>query len=362
MKRSLFALALFVCAAAAQAQRLDPNAALRSYAARVLPACPGGTLSLEPAGEGPANFNGFIATVRSTDKYCGAQKYVLYAPKSQQVFVGSVIPLPVDSRPANVRIAQHSSQLLGFPVTATISPFPLPDGVKSVDIIRQTEFGPFSYRGFVDSSEKYLIVGFRGLLNSDPAKAMKEALGAATAARRGSAAAKAEIVEVSDFQCPTCAHAHEKLEPIISKNLSKVNYIRIDLPLFENHKWALSAALGARAIQKTAPAKYWEYVDYVFRNQESIEKRSFDQVLREYCEDHDIDWKSVEKTYSSKAERAALLDQVSKAFAYGINSTPTFFVNGQMMGFGPEGSFAIGAITKAMGLPAPAAAPKAPAR
>jgi protein-disulfide isomerase len=344
----------------AGAQSVDPNAPLRKYAEKVLPRCPDGNVIVEPQpGAAPAGFGIFTVTVRSSDQYCGSKKYLIYSPKSQQVVIGSIIQLPKDNRPLATRIAAETGSRLGKAVTANISPFPLPDGLKSVSIVRDTPFGPFSYLGFVDSSERFLIVGFRGLLTNDPAKVLRDALGTAAGARRGNAASKVEILELSDFQCPTCANAHAKVEPFIQKNLSKLNYVRLDLPLFEHHEWAVQAAMGARALQKVAPAKYWQYVDYVFKNQEQIGARNnFDAVIKEWMEDNDVSWAEINKIYSNKAERTALLEQVSRAFAVGIASTPTFVVNGQIMGFGPEGQFTIDAIKNAVNnAPAVKAAP-----
>lgn len=363
MKRTLLVLSLFVCAAAAQAQfkpsTTDQTAALREYAAKALPRCSNGVVTLEPVrSAGPTNFLSYVATVRSDDKYCGTQKYVLHSPKTQQVLIGTVIPVPKDGRPTAVRFGTKSTELLGKPVKAIIAPFPLQDGIKAVNITRDTPYGAFSYAGFIDASEEFLIVGFRGNLLTDPAKTLRETLGVSTGARRGTG--KVEILELSDFQCPTCAKAHENIEPIIQKNLGKMNYVRIDLPLFEHHEWAIPAAMGARAIQRVAPTKYWQYVDYVFKNQETIGKRKFDEVLKEFIDDNDIDAAGVQKIYGSKEERQTLLDQISRAFAAGIASTPTFIVNGQIMGFGPEGSFTIEQIRTALG--APATAKKAAAK
>lgn len=356
MKRALLTVTLLLCPAAAQAQSLDPNAALKAYAAKVLPRCPDATVTFEalkpPA---PANFVPYMLTLRSSDQHCGSQKYVLYSPKSQQVLIGSVIPLPQDNRPTSFRVSEEATRLLGKQVTANIAPFPLADGIKAVSIVRQTPYGPFGYNGFVDASDQFLIVGFRGTLTTDPTKALRETLGATGAARRGNAASKIEILEVSDFQCPTCARAHEKIEPLIQKNLAKLNYVRIDLPLFEHHEWSIPAAMGARALQRVAPAKYWQYVDYIFKNQEAIGKQKIDDVIKNWVEDNDVDWAAFQKVYASRAERQALLDQVSRAFAVGVASTPTFLVNGQIMGFGPEGAFTMDAIAKAIGVPAPAA-------
>ena len=356
MKRALFAITLLLTAAAAQAQSRDPYAHLKNYAAKVLPRCPGGTLTIEPlSGPGPVNFTAYVVTLRSSDQYCGAQKYLLHSPKSQQVILGTVIPLPKDARPVATRVGEEATRLLGKQVTATVSPFPLADGLKAVSIGRLTPYGQFAYNGYLDAKSEYLMVGFRGMLNTDPTKTLRESLGAATAMRRGNAAAKVEVLEISDFQCPTCARAHEKIEPIVRQNLSKMNYVRIDLPLFEHHEWAIPAAMGARALQKVAPNKYWAYVDYIFKNQEAIGKRKIDEVVREWMDDNDVDWAAVSKIYHSKPERQALLDQVSRAFAIGVAATPTFIVNGQIMGFGPDGSFTIDAIKSAVGAAAPAA-------
>ena len=351
-KTKILALAsLLVCSTAfGQAKTVDSTATLRAHAAKLLPRCPGGVLTLEPINEpGPTGFRAYGVTLRSTDQYCGTQKYLLHSPKSGQVLIGTVIPLPADARPASQRVSAKASELLNKPLKATIAPFPLPDGIKAVTMTRETEYGPFAYRGFIDSSERFLIVGTRGNLQEDPGKALRSAIGTSSGARRGNAAAKVEIIELSDFQCPTCARAHEKIEPIIQKNLSKLNYIRIDLPLFEHHEWALPATLAARAIQKVAPNKYWSYVDTVFKNQELIGKQTFAKWFPNWLEDNDIDPVAIGKITNSKAERAAVMEQVSRAFDLGVNSTPTFIVNGQIMGFGPEGTFTIESIKQALG-------------
>jgi protein-disulfide isomerase len=357
MKRALLGIALLVLPYSIYAQQKVDASILRTYAAKALPRCPAGVLTVDPIAAGPRNFTAYNATLRSSDQYCGQQKYLLFSPASQQIILGSVIQLAADGRPAAARVTEKGSELLGKQVTATVAPFPLPDGLKAVSISRETPFGTFSYHGFVDASEQYLIVGSRGNLRTDPTKSLREALGTDTAVRRGNAKSPVEVLELSDFECPTCARAHELVEPIIRKSLGKINYGRLDLPLFEHHEWALMAAMGARAIQRVAPTKYWEYVDYVFKNQETVGKQPIDKFVQTYCEDHDIDWSAAQKVYTSKTERQALLDQVSRAFAIGIASTPTYIVNGQVLGFGPEGSFTVEAIKDAI-----ASAPDAPAK
>jgi Protein-disulfide isomerase len=276
---------------------------------------------------------------------------MLHSPATGQILIGTIFTLDPDGRPVTARIADVASAALKEPVIATVAPFLLPDGIHAVSIVKQAKgVGGFTYRGFLDGSNNYLIVGTRGNLNSDPGKALIESVGLGGATRRGNSKAKVQIIELSDFECPTCAKAHKNVEPIIAKNLDKVDYYRLDLPLFEHHEWALNAALGARALSKVAPAKYWAYVNFVFENQETIGKQKFDTVLKNFVDDNDVDWKAVEKIYRSPAEKKALVDQVSRAFDNGIVSTPTYIVNGQTLGFGPEGTFTIDAIKKAIGV------------
>ena len=346
-KLSVLLVTLLVCASAFAAPA--DIAALRAYAKKATLKCPDSILTLEPfPQQGPLNFSLYELNVKSSEESCQAHKYLLYSPGTQQIIIGTIFRLPEDGRPVATRLEAQTSQLLHEPVIANVAPFPLPDGIKVATMQKQTQYGPFSYHGYIDASERFLIVGTRGNLNVDPGKTLKDALAADRAVRRGNPKAKTEILELSDFECPTCGRAHGQIEPIISKNLSKVHYERLDLPLFEHHEWSLYAALGAHAIQKVAPSQYWEYVDFIFKNQEAIGKQPFDKVLENFCEDHDIAWAKIAPLYKSTSERQLILDGVSRAFDNGLNSTPTFIINGQIMGYGKEGSVVLDAIKAAV--------------
>jgi hypothetical protein len=356
MKRLLTAAAaalLPLCLSAAP----TTFAALRAYAQKASPICPEGKVTLQPLDRpGPVGFVPYILTLNSADKTCGRQTYLLHSPTTQQVLIGGVFAMPPDNRSPEMRISEAATQLMKQPVKATLSELILPDGIREVTMTKETSYGPFSYHAFLDSSERFLIMGIRGMLSVSPEQSLVDSLGINAAVRRGNPKAKVEIIEMSDFQCPTCGRAHKLIEPLIAKHLSKINYARLDLPLFEHHQWALPAALGARAIQKVAPAQYWNYVNFIFGNQETIEKtasekpQTFDKMLQNFCEDHDIEWKAVERIYRSPTERSALLEQVGHAFDNGIVSTPTYIINGQIMGFGPDGTFTIAAIKSAIGV------------
>ncbi|MEA2239466.1 MAG: hypothetical protein QOC81_4190 [Thermoanaerobaculia bacterium] len=355
MKRALMATALAFLPFCASAQMALPlNVSLKNFASRSLAQCPEARITLEPlnVNGGPTGFSIYTLKQESSDSSCQRQTYLLFSPATSQILIGTIFTLDQNDKSVAERIADKAGAALNSKVVATIAPFPLPDGIHAVAITKQQKEvgGSFTYHGFLDGSNTYLIVGTRGNLRSDPGKTLIDSIGLSGGTRRGNPKAKVQIIELSDFQCPTCGRAHKKVEPIIARNLDKVDYYRLDLPLFEHHEWALNAALGARAIQKVAPAKYWAYVNFVFENQETIGKQQFDTVLKNFVEDNDVNWKAVEKIYRSPAEKKALVEQVSRAFDNGIISTPTYIVNGQILGFGPEGTFTIDAIKKAIGV------------
>lgn len=332
---------------------------LEGYVRESMPLCPEPKITMSPVAGSPlpSGFAAFEVKMTGKDASCSARKHVLYSESTGQVFVGSVIPLPPDPRPLTARLSAYGSKVLQRELTATVMPFPLPDGLKAATLTKQTDYGPLSYHAYVDASEQFMMLGVLGNIKESPRKTLLTGISSTDAVRRGNAKGKIEIIELSDFECPACGKAHKQIWPLIEKNLAKINFGRLDLPLFEHHEWAMPAALGARAVQRVAPAKYWEYVDFMFSNQEEIGKQPFDTVFKGWVEDHDIDWAKVEKIYHSPAEQTAVIRQVERAFDSNINSTPTFILNGQPLAYGPEGSFVIDAIRKALGLP-PAPAPK----
>lgn len=346
MKRILVATALALGAISLSAAPIDA-AAVQKYAKKLIPVCPGSTITIERINEtGPAGFDVYLASNSSSDARCGNRNKVLVSPETEQVILGQIITLPPGSSLLE-RLTEKGSELLKEPVSASVDRLPLPDGLRAFTITRQTGDGLFAYHGYIDASQNFLIIGLRGNLRVDPGKTLLDAILSPYAVHRGNRNARTQIIEMSDLQCPTCGLAHTTLEPVIAKNLAKIDYVRVDLPLFQHHEWSLRAALGARALQRVAPAYYWKYIDFVFRNQETIGKADFDKVFHDFSEDNEIDWRVVEKYYKSDAEKRALLDQVSRAFDVGIVSTPTFIINGQQIGFAEEGKYMMDAVKKA---------------
>jgi len=316
------------------------DAKLEKYVERSLQNCPGSKILMERVDKpGPAGFILYRATQTSTDSRCGRAAYAMVSPASGQIIFGDIFPLTDDGRTVDERLREFGTSKLKKNVAVRIDPASLPDGIRKVSILAPTAAGPFSHGGYLDSSKKYFIIGRRGTMKTDPGKSLLDAIGISSAVTRGNKAAKVQIVELSDFQCPTCKRAHDVMEKIIPANLDKLAYSRLDLSIFEHHDWSLQAAMAARAIQKVAPQQYWKFVDYIFDHQEVINKAILDTVVRDFVDDHGVDWEKFAPLYRSASERNTLLNQIAAGYDNGIFATPTFIVNGQIIGYGTDGEY-----------------------
>lgn len=335
--RLMCLLALMVVASTAFGQQKKTE--LETYLERVFPRCPGGAVAVEQIqSSGPHGFVPYRVRFTSTEKSCGRETFALLSPSTRQIIVGDVFSVAADPRRIELRLGEVLERLMKKPVRVSLGSSALEDGLREVIITRDGKEGPFDFSGYLDASQSFLIVGRRGKLDGDPRKDLLDSLTSSSPSRRGKDKAPIRIIELSDFQCPTCKAAHDMLEGVIEKNLERISYYRVDLPIFEGHDWSLSAAVAARAIQRVSPDHYWQFVDYVFDSQSAIRKENLDTFVQDFIESNDIDAKKFNAIYQSPAERKAVIDQVENLFDLGIFATPTFVINGQEIFYGQNGA------------------------
>lgn len=339
MKRLLLLLTLAISSTAAAAPVNNPQ--LEGFLRKAMTVCPSPTFVIEPITEqGPAGFDSYRVTQTSkTDERCREVNFAMASKTSNQVILAAVFPIPSDGRPLETRVRETTDRVLEKKTSVSIGQMPLADGLRKVTIAYDTPFGPLRANAFIDSSSRFVMAGRSLDRTQDPRRQFLKAVGSDGAARKGTKGAAVEILEISDFQCPSCMHAHGKMEAFLKKHPGKVSYARLDLPFFEHHDWAMQAAVVARALQRTAPSKYWPFVDFVFSNQEAITGKNVEAKIKEFLSDNDVDWKTIEPAWKSKEEKRALLDQISRMYDNEVYATPTFVVNGQRVFYAGDTDF-----------------------
>ncbi len=141
---------------------------------------------------------------------------------------------------------------------------------------------------------------------------------------QGNPQAPITIVEFADLQCPACKQAQPILENIIEKNKDKVYFVFRHYPL-SIHKNAKIAAQAAEAA--SAQGKFFEMVHLQYLKQaEWSEQTNPREKFRAYAQELGLNLDQ----FNNDMEK--LKDQIESDYVLGnragVESTPTFFING----------------------------------
>jgi protein-disulfide isomerase len=135
------------------------------------------------------------------------------------------------------------------------------------------------------------------------------------------------IVEFADFACPHCAGAFDTLNELISKRSD----VRLDYyyyPLSFNGEKAVRAAEAAEEARRQG--KFWEMAKLLFDNQLNLSESE----VTGYAQQVGLDMAAFEKALSAHAHRDLVMADKKLGEASGVESTPSFFVNGRPFGLG----------------------------
>lgn len=152
--------------------------------------------------------------------------------------------------------------------------------------------------------------------------------------KTGDPDAAVTIVEFSDFQCPYCGRFHRETYPALQRLYGdQVRWVYLNFPI-QGHQWAETAAIAAECA--TRQDRFWEFADFVFQNQERL---SGDFLRQEVPAEIGLG-----EAYLSCVDGRETIDEVeadlAEARRLGVQSTPTFFVNGiEILGAQPVDVF-----------------------
>ncbi len=153
---------------------------------------------------------------------------------------------------------------------------------------------------------------------------------------RGPANAIVTIVEYSDFQCPACELYYPIIERINQEASTTVRFVYRHFPLAPTpHKNAFIAAQASEAASNQG--KFWEMYNMLFENQTVwAESNSAVAVFDSYAEKLGLDMAKYKTDFDSAEVKARVQRDRSEGDSLGVNSTPTFFLNGKAI-VNPQG-------------------------
>ena len=144
---------------------------------------------------------------------------------------------------------------------------------------------------------------------------------------RGNPTAKVALIEYGDFQCPACAQFHPLVKIMKEEFGNDVAFAFRHFPLSQAHPNAKAAARAAEAAG--AQGKFWEMHDYLFEHQtEWAPKPSPKAAFVSYAQELGLNTDQFENDLDRDDLEDKINAQYQSGTASGVNSTPTFFLNG----------------------------------
>ncbi len=140
---------------------------------------------------------------------------------------------------------------------------------------------------------------------------------------RGNAAAAVVVTEFGDIQCPACRAAHETLnKPLLQKYGDKIGFHFMQFPL-SMHPYAMEAAQASECAADQG--KFWQFIDLAYEKQDELSS----SALRTWAGELKLDADLFDRCVRSQIKRATIESDQVQGEKAGVNSTPTYFVNGQ---------------------------------
>ena len=143
---------------------------------------------------------------------------------------------------------------------------------------------------------------------------------------RGPANAPVTIVEFADFECPFCGGFFPTLKLVEKNYADKVRLVYRQFPLTNMHPNAQKAAEASLCANEQK--RFWEYHDSLFSDQSRLDVPS----LKQRAQTLGLNTTAFNTCLDSGKQAEAIQKDRDDARKVGVNSTPTIFINGRLLG------------------------------
>ncbi|MCA9535114.1 MAG: thioredoxin domain-containing protein [Myxococcales bacterium] len=145
---------------------------------------------------------------------------------------------------------------------------------------------------------------------------------------RGPANAPVVIQEISDYQCPFCSRVGPTIERLLEAFPGRIRLVWRDLPL-PFHPNANPAAQAAREVfRQGGNDKFWAYNALLFENQRDLTRETLERLAQQVG---GINMAQFRQALDTERHKAAVDADMAAAQAAGINGTPGFVINGELI-------------------------------
>jgi|SRR3989344_2127130 len=139
---------------------------------------------------------------------------------------------------------------------------------------------------------------------------------------KGNISSKNIIIEFGDFKCPACKASHPIIEEILKEYNVALYYRSFPLPMHGQISFLASEAAECANEQ----GKFWEYHNILYDNQDFF---STEDDLKKYASNLGLNISKFNRCLDNETYKAEVEKDIADGEKFGIQGTPTFFVNGK---------------------------------
>lgn len=189
---------------------------------------------------------------------------------------------------------------------------------------------------YLSSDGKKVVKGQAYDLTKNPFHTNLELLKTADQPAYGAAAGSpVTLVVFSDFECPVC----QQEATVLRKNIpatygDKVRVYFTDFPLESIHPWSRKAAVAGRCMYHEGESAFWDYHDWIYANQSSINPENVDAKIQEYAKGKGMDGMQLGRCLDDKSAKSATAEvdaSLSEGHMLQVSATPTLYLNGRKL-------------------------------
>jgi protein-disulfide isomerase len=142
----------------------------------------------------------------------------------------------------------------------------------------------------------------------------------------GPADAKVTVVEFGDLECPFCAKAAPTIKQLKKIYGDKIRVVFKHMPL-PQHTHALGASLTGACLANQSNDKFWEFYGLTLAKADKLN----DAIIRENAKKVKADLKELDQCLENPTTKAQVMQDGELAGRLGLESTPVFFINGEVL-------------------------------
>jgi len=145
--------------------------------------------------------------------------------------------------------------------------------------------------------------------------------------------AMVQVVKYSDYQCPACGY-YVAFEQRLKEELGDTVSITTKHFPLSMHAYAQVASRSAEAARKQG--KYLEMHYKIFEGQPQWSKGNAEAIFIGYAEELGLDVETFKRDMNSAEMNRIVMEDRKEGRDMGVNSTPTYYINGNKVQSNPQ--------------------------